>query len=262
VDTPELNGTKSTDLRARLEKLASRHPSGDGYEHDSWSHAKAVFAEAWENHKERWPRSDQKPRRPELSPTVARELETGCDRIKAAESEITTKLRSIEAQQPGRALVGLGFCLKGRERVIQKASEYMREMPGFAPSQALAMVPDPIRYTFMYETDDYSGGVQLDIDRLKAEGCEMIKLKNYWGNAEYKGINSQWRDSTGQRFEVQFHTSISFECKQLTHSAYERLRNPADIADRRELRELHKLQRDITSKIPEPPGTNYISDQA
>ena len=27
---------------------------------------------------------------------------------------------------------------------------------------------------------------------------------------------------TGQRFEVQFHTRISFEAKQLTHDAYKR----------------------------------------
>ena len=39
---------------------------------------------------------------------------------------------------------------------------------------------------------------------------------------QYKGINSQWIDpESGQRFEVQFHTRISFEAKQLTHDAYE-----------------------------------------
>src|SRR6266581_699577 len=32
--------------------------------------------------------------------------------------------------------------------------------------------------------------------------------------------------ASGRRFEVQFHTSISFEAKQLTHLAYERLRTP------------------------------------
>jgi hypothetical protein len=59
---------------------------------------------------------------------------------------------------------------------------------------------------------------------------------------------------------VQFHTEISFECKQLTHRTYERLRDPAAITDRRELRELHKLQRDVTANIPPPPGTSYIGD--
>src|SRR6202034_3993016 len=64
-----------------------------------------------------------------------------------------------------------------------------------------------------------------DIGRLKDQGFELHKLKNSWSDDQYKGINSQWIEpETGQRFEVQFHTRISFEAKQLTHKAYERLR--------------------------------------
>ena len=49
----------------------------------------------------------------------------------------------------------------------------------------------------------------------------------HWSDDKYKGINSQWIEpDSGQRFEVQFHTRISFEAKQLTHHAYERLRTP------------------------------------
>ena len=48
---------------------------------------------------------------------------------------------------------------------------------------------------------------------------------------KYKGINSQWIEpDSGQRFEVQFHTRISFEAKQLTHPAYERLRTRSPIS--------------------------------
>ena len=60
---------------------------------------------------------------------------------------------------------------------------------------------------------------------LKGQGFELQKLKNSWSNEEYKGINSQWIEpDSGQRFEVQFHTRISFEAKQLTHDAYEATR--------------------------------------
>jgi hypothetical protein len=266
-DAPELATDASrktaTDLRARLERLSALHPSSPDYTaYSSWHEARAGFAEAWQHHKERWPRPEQKPERKDLGATVERELAAGCDKIQTAEREISDRLKSIEAEQPDRKLAGLQFCLKGRDRVIEKAAEYMREMPGFTPTQALAMVPDPVRYTFAYESDAYCDGVVSDIDRLKSAGFEMIKLKNYWGDPEYKGINSQWQDAqTGQRFEVQFHTAISFECKQLTHGAYERIRNPGAITDRRELTELHKLQRDVTAKIPLPPGTNYIHDE-
>src|ERR1035441_3846790 len=67
--------------------------------------------------------------------------------------------------------------------------------------------------------------VWADLGRLKDQGFELDKLKNSWSDEQYKGINSQWIEpDTGQRFEVQFHTRISFEAKQLTHGAYERLR--------------------------------------
>ncbi len=68
-------------------------------------------------------------------------------------------------------------------------------MPGFTPAQALALVPDSLRYTFAYDSDSYSDGVRADIDRLKQSGFEMIKLKNFWDDEEYRGINSQWRDT-------------------------------------------------------------------
>ena len=87
----------------------------------------------------------------------------------------------------------------------------------------MSAVSDTIRYTFQYRESRYTQGVWTDIERLKGEGFELHKLKNSWSDDEYKGINSTWiQPDTGQRFEVQFHTRISFEAKQLTHTAYER----------------------------------------
>ena len=98
----------------------------------------------------------------------------------------------------------------------------------FSPEEAVSLVPDAIRYTFQYDEARYTQGVRTDIARMKDQGFELDKLKNYWSDEKYKGINSQWIEpDTGQRFEVQFHTRISFEAKQLTHGAYERLRTPA-----------------------------------
>ena len=56
----------------------------------------------------------------------------------------------------------------------------------------------------------------------------MIYSKNHWrDDPEYKGINTRWVTPEGQRYEVQFHTAESFHAKQqVTHEAYERLRNP------------------------------------
>ena len=61
-----------------------------------------------------------------------------------------------------------------------------------------------------------------------------------------------WRvPQNGQLFEVQFHTQASFEAKEQTHAAYERLRTLPP--DHEEVRELRAYQRDVTAKIPIPP---------
>jgi len=157
----------------------------------------------------------------------------------------------------------LQYRLKGQDRLVDKAKQDVADKPGRSVETALTLIPDAVRYTFCYQAEDYAVGVGDDIDRLKVAGFEMLKLKNLWGDAEYKGINSQWRDTwTGQRFEVQFHTSISFEAKQLTHEAYERLRDSSPAISRRELLALHKLQRDVTAKVPLPPGVTDIYDQS
>lgn len=78
-----------------------------------------------------------------------------------------------------------------------------------------------------------------------------------WADAEYKGINSRWRVSENQMFEVQFHTEASFTAKQETHGAYERLRTLPP--DHEEVHELRAYQREITAKVPIPPGAPELS---
>ena len=86
-----------------------------------------------------------------------------------------------------------------------------------------------------------------------------MKLKNSWSEEEYKGINSQWIEpDTGQRFEVQFHTRISFEAKQLTHDAYEKLR--LSQLDEFEKLVLEAFQRKVSADVPAPPGAMDIPD--
>jgi hypothetical protein len=94
---------------------------------------------------------------------------------------------------------------------------------------------------------------------LQNQGFDLVKLKNAWLDGQYKGINSQWVDSaTGQRFELQFHTRISFEAKQLTHGAYERIRTQQ--ADEFEEMVLEAFQQKVTVEVPVPSGAVGIPD--
>ena len=147
-------------------------------------------------------------------------VEAACDLIAEREQEkITPALRAIESQAPDRHLIGFDDRRKGRDRIKEKVADRIEEK-NRSPNEAVSLIPDTIRYTFQYGQAHYTQGVWADIERLKGQGFELCKLKNSWSKEEYQGINSQWIDpDTGQRFEVQFHTRISFEAKQLTHDA-------------------------------------------
>ena len=168
-------------------------------------------------------------------------------------------MRSVESQDPDRHLVGFEHRLKGRDRIKEKVYDKYQGALSRSPEEAVSLVPDTIRYTFQYREARYTQGVWTDIERLKGEGFKLHKLKNSWSDEEYKGINSQWIEpDTGQRFEVQFHTRISFEAKQLTHIAYERLRTKQ--ADEFEELVLEAFQKKVTAEVPVPPGAADIPD--
>jgi hypothetical protein len=187
-------------------------------------------------------------------------IDTGCDRVRETEKTIVTPaMRRIESEDPDRHLVGLDHCLKGKGRLTEKIDRQMEAQPELSYQDAFASVKDAIRYTFQYRDDRYAEGVHADCERLKAEGFELVELRNSWSNAEYKGINSRWRvPDRGQLFEVQFHTQASFEAKQETHSAYEKIRNPATPKAERD--ELKNLQCAISARIPTPRGATDIPD--
>jgi hypothetical protein len=167
-------------------------------------------------------------------------------------------MRSVESQDPDRQLVGFERRLKDRDRIKEKVYDKMEEF-SWSAEEAVSAVSDTIRYTFQYREARYTQGVWTDLERLKGEGFKLHQLKNSWSDEEYKGINSQWIEpDTGQRFEVQFHTGISFEAKQLTHDAYEQLRTKQ--ADKFEQMVLGAFQAKVSAEVPVPPGATDIPD--
>jgi len=186
-------------------------------------------------------------------------VDRGCQRIREVEeSVLSPAMRRLEGEDPGRELAGFEHRLKGADRIKEKVAMDMLEK-GDSAEQALAGVPDAVRYTFRYGEQRYADQVGADLKRLRAEGFELIKVKNSWASDQYRGINTQWREpGTGQRFEVQFHTGASLDAKQSTHGAYERLRSPGVSDD--EARELRRFQRRICQQVPVPPGAAGIPD--
>jgi hypothetical protein len=194
-----------------------------------------------------------------LEPADNSRVDAACDRIAKREQErISPAMRAVESQDPDRCLIGFEYRLKGHDRIKEKVYDRIKLLKQ-SPEEAVSHVSDIIRYSFQYRESRYTQGVWTDIERLKGKGFELHKLKNYWSDDQYKGINSTWIEpDTGQRFEVQFHTRISFEAKQLTHTGYERIRGKQ--ADAFEELVLDAFQKKVTADVPVPPGAADIPE--
>ncbi|BAX97306.1 hypothetical protein MSTE_01990 [Mycobacteroides stephanolepidis] len=180
------------------------------------------------------------------------------EQAREAEPHITQSLRDIVGNTPGSELTGLEHRLKGEDSFKQKFFGSLLEDPQMSLDKHLEGMKDSVRYTMQSPEQLYTANTQRAIDSLIADGYEPVKFKNTWDTPGYQGINSFWRDpSTGQTFEVQFHTPSSFDAKMQTHPLYEQERLP-DTAPQR-ISELQREQKQIFDSVPRPGGSSQIS---
>ena len=239
---------------------------------NSWAEALPSLRAAWEQHQDRYPERERATPRTHpdgswssgesrrLTPEQNAEATKACADIHDEGKRVALPImRQIEAADSDRRLVGLEHMLKGVDRLKEKIAERLRYSPHLSPRQAAGEVPDAVRFTLEYSESSYTDGVQADVERLEDAGYKLLKLKNLWAKDQYKGINSQWGiPETGLRVEVQFHTPQSREAKELTHQAYERLRDP--LTGKAEERELEAYQRRVNALVRRPPDVFRIED--
>jgi hypothetical protein len=190
----------------------------------------------------------------------AHAIDEAYDRVREIErGTVTPAMRRIEADDPERRLAGLEHRLKGKDRLTEKVDQWMSAQASLTAADAIGLVKDAIRYTFVYEETAYSAGVHADCDRLESSGFTPVDRQNSWEADQYKGINSRWREpESGMLFEVQFHTQESLDAKEFTHPAYERIRDTKTPPD--EVRQLREYQRDVCAGITIPPEATEIPD--
>jgi hypothetical protein len=172
---------------------------------------------------------------------------------------LTPAMRRIEAELDHCELAPETekFALKRADRFKEKFAKLTQRYPGENPEILVTRIHDGIRYTFLSGTTDYVAGVWEATGKLQEKGFELIVRKNNWGDAEYKGINTRWRDpASGLLFEVQVHTHESWKAKQQTHEAYEKINDPRIPVAEVERQRQH--QQEVSSQIPMPSGWENI----
>src|SRR6516164_10686442 len=150
-----------------------------GTARDAWAEALPGLHSAWEEHVEKYPeRTRLAPRtQPDgswvadggrkLTPEQNAEAFKVCADIREeGEHVILPAMLRIEAADPGRHLAGLENMLKGEDRLKEKIADALRARPELTVTQALDIVPDPVRFTLTYSSERYADGVLADVDRL------------------------------------------------------------------------------------------------
>jgi hypothetical protein len=174
---------------------------------------------------------------------------------------LTPALRRVEGQLDHGTLIPdtEKFALKSPDRFKEKLAKMVERRPGTSVEDLADEISDGIRYTFLFDPDHYTDQTRKACANLTDNGYELMRLANRWGGEEYKGINSRWSDpGSGQHFEVQFHTAASWEAKQKTHEAYEKIDNPETPVE--EVEELRSYQRSISDSLEVPSHWDNIRD--
>ncbi len=252
----DLRAEVAAEETAAAQRTSAREQAAAG----RWQEKSAESRSIWEEYQRKWPPDERAPtdrsgdrgtsrddRGLSLDNAVNDRVELECDRIAARERDkISPALRAIESQDPDRHLIGFEHRLKGRDRIAEKVHEKMKEFELLSRGCCF----DCIRYDPLHlsvpRRSLYSrrlGGYRT------AEGTRLRAAQTQ----ESPGLMTSTKASTASGSsripasgsKCSFTPSISFEAKQLTHDAYERLRTGQ--ADKLEQLVLEAFQRKVTA---------------
>ena len=172
---------------------------------------------------------------------------------------LTPAMRRIEAQlEHGHLAENTEeHALKEPDRFKEKFSKLIERYPGSDPKELASSIHDAVRYTFIFDFEHYTEGVEIGQGLLTDAGYDRVETKPAWDRDEYKGVNSRWQEpSNGTMFEVQFHTQESWDAKQKTHEAYEKIHTKGTSVE--DIERLRAYQREVSAGVPIPPGALEI----
>lgn len=176
------------------------------------------------------------------------------NKIITNEPPITNDLSDI-AKAAGTELVGLEYRLKSKDSYLRKVdTDSNKSIDPKLIDETIAGTNDVIRFTFQASHEELVDKYFEINNSLHEKGYEQIKLKNTWlmKSNPYKGINCNYVSSTGQKFEIQYHTPESFELKNgELHTMYEKWRIISDKSSTEAIK-LSKRMAELSSKLIYP----------
>jgi hypothetical protein len=151
------------------------------------------------------------------------------------------------------------YALKSLDRFQEKLANMIADEPDKSAEELAAEIHDGIRYTFIFDRETYMKDYEVASNELEDAGFTLPVRANHWGDDEYKGVNTRWIDpESGLLFEIQFHTQKSWDTKQLSHDAYQKINDIRTPTGERE--RLRDYQRELSAEVQPPPGWQQITN--
>lgn len=180
---------------------------------------------------------------------------------------ITQDLIEI-SEETSVKLVGLENRFKTETSLFRKLSDRLpnQDVTALGFEEALndfaGNINDVLRYTIIYEFEEYvSCSIEI-LNILKNKGYKINKIWNAWLTAKtrldfgYRGINITMTSQQNQIFELQFHTFESYTAKEANHFLYEQMRlSTTSNSDKKSLRQ---RQIENVANLKFPPNVQEI----
>ena len=174
-------------------------------------------------------------------------------KISKADPKITSDMQRIAGENQ---LAGLEFRKKTAESLARKITAD-RQAENISLAEAASKINDALRYTTIFDSDNFTEEYSKMKQKLIAEGYRVVKVKNTWlTNGPYKGVNTVI-EKDGINFEMQYHTRESFDLKNgLLHDLYEKYRD-TNTSDRERMK-LFKEMIDLSNGLEIPKNIERV----
>lgn len=183
------------------------------------------------------------------------------DRGRSEEPKITADI-SEAVQASGGEMYGLDFRIKEVHSLARKLYAKAKEK-GVSVDEYAADVADAVRYTAVSDEPPpgtYAKTIKTLLDSLEGKGYKVVELETHWQRGDaYNGVHLVAQNRSGQKFELQFHTSASVKAKFATHPLYEEMRKETTTPERRA--ELVREMIDIADAADIPQGAMDFGKQ-
>ncbi|MDK8381421.1 minor capsid protein [Granulicatella sp. UMB5615A] len=167
--------------------------------------------------------------------------------ISKAEPKITSDMQRIAGENQ---LAGLEFRKKTAESLARKITADS-QVENISSAEAASKINDALRYTTIFDPDNFTEEYSKMKQKLIAEGYRVVKVKNTWiTNGPYKGVNTVI-EKDGINFEMQYHTQESFDLKNgPLHELYEKRRLSSTTKAERHKLDAEMVKLSKTLKVP------------